>query len=61
MNNEWNNIRGKKICKNEENKKINFSFINRRLTIIIHEELSKIDNLKYIEEDKKEYGSWIIV
>ena len=61
MNNEWTDIRGKKICKSDEGKEINFSLINRRLTIIIHQEVSNINNFKYLEEDKKEYGKWIIV
>lgn len=61
MNNEWIDIRGKKIYKSDDDKEINFSLINRRLTIIIHQELSNINNFKYFEEDKKEYGKWIVV
>ena len=61
--NDWNDVRGKKVFKKEEETKdLNFSLINKRITIIVENELLKFNKL-YINNDgdnKQNFGKWTV-
>ena len=58
--NDWNDVRGKKVFKKEENKDVDFSLINKRITIIVENELLKFNKKSINNDNKENYGKWTI-
>ena len=56
----WTNIRGKKINESKEPKNINFSLINRRIYMIVEQELLNITWKDKLCNLPNKYSSWIV-
>ena len=58
QNNNWNNIRGKKVKKNNEKKNIDFEKFERKILYVVNEELTPLCKENY--NTLKKYFFWII-
>ena len=56
--NNWNNIRGKKVKNNDEKKNIDFEKIEKKILYVVNEELTPLCKENY--NTPNEYFSWII-
>ena len=56
----WDNIRGKKINVSNKPQDINFSLMNKRIYIIVEQELLNITWKDKLSNLPNKYGSWIV-